>query len=119
MSNLTHTATAPAPRAPRNKGGLFVRGRRWLKVSPAINFVATLGEVGGKLAIFIALASWLYEAPDRAKQKHYQAWQVVNSAFGKPGNGGRSEALKDLLDDDVDNQSVFKTSEHHTLKTSI
>ena len=30
---------------------------------------------------------------DRTKQKHYQAWQVINTAQGKGGSGGRVEAL--------------------------
>jgi len=40
-------------------------------------------------------------ASDRLKQKHYQAWQVINTAQGKGGNGGRIDALQELNDDGV------------------
>jgi len=30
------------------------------------------------------------------KQKHYQAWQVINSAQAKGGSGGRIDALEEL-----------------------
>lgn len=35
------------------------------------------------------------------KQKHYQAWQVINLAQGKGGGGGRLEALRDLAKDNI------------------
>jgi uncharacterized protein YjbI with pentapeptide repeats len=35
------------------------------------------------------------------KQKHYQAWQVINTAQGKGGNGGRIDALQELNEDHV------------------
>ena len=41
------------------------------------------------------------EAGDRKKQKHYQAWQVINTAQGKGGSGGRIEALQELNQDHV------------------
>ncbi len=39
------------------------------------------------------------ESGDRMKQKHYQAWQVINTAQGKGGSGGRIEALQELNSD--------------------
>lgn len=42
------------------------------------------------------------EAEKRARiDANYQAWQVINSAQGKGGSGGRVEALADLLRNDV------------------
>jgi hypothetical protein len=38
---------------------------------------------------------------DRQRQKHDQAWQVINAAQGKGGSGGRIEALQDLNLDHV------------------
>jgi hypothetical protein len=35
------------------------------------------------------------------KDANYQAWQVINSAQGKGGSGGRIEALADLVHNDV------------------
>ncbi len=41
------------------------------------------------------------ESGDRLKQKHYRAWQVINTAQGKGGNGGRLDALQELNEDRV------------------
>ncbi len=38
---------------------------------------------------------------DQQKAKHYQAWQVISSAYSKPGSGGRIDALQDLNNDGV------------------
>ncbi|HUT45999.1 MAG TPA: pentapeptide repeat-containing protein [Sedimentisphaerales bacterium] len=38
---------------------------------------------------------------NQLKSQHYQAWQVINSAQGKPGNGGRVDALHDLHRDGI------------------
>jgi hypothetical protein len=54
-----------------------------------------------RLGVLIAVIFYFAEAGDRLKQKHYQAWQVVNSAEGKGGNGGRIEAVGELNADGV------------------
>jgi len=41
------------------------------------------------------------DSGNRVKQKHYQAWQVINTAQGKGGSGGRIEALQELNADHV------------------
>jgi len=56
----------------------------------------------GKLSALVAIISYIYEYPDRIKQKHYQAWQVINTAQGKGGSGGRIEALQELNEDHQD-----------------
>lgn len=67
-------------------------------------------EYAGKLTIVVALITYLLGgaerkrnaenqrqiAEDQRKARHYQAWQVINSAQGKPGDGGRALALRDL-----------------------
>ena len=58
-------------------------------------------EYIGTLSILIAVISYFAESGDRTKQKHYQAWQVVNTAQGKGGSGGRIEALEELNNDRV------------------
>jgi uncharacterized protein YjbI with pentapeptide repeats len=58
--------------------------------------VARVGEVVGKLAIFAGIVSWLWEIPDRAAQRQNTAWLTLNSAQGKPGDGGRRAALEGL-----------------------
>jgi uncharacterized protein YjbI with pentapeptide repeats len=50
---------------------------------------------------FVAVIFYFADGPNRRKQKHYQAWQVINTAQGKGGSGGRVEALQELLADGV------------------
>ena len=47
-------------------------------------------------SIPVGVYSYLHGADDRRRERHYQAWQVINSAQGKGGNGGRLDALEDL-----------------------
>jgi hypothetical protein len=55
----------------------------------------------GHFSLVVAVIVYFAEAPKRTKMRHYQAWQVINSAQGKGGSGGRIEALKELNDDHV------------------
>src|ERR1700759_4115500 len=58
-------------------------------------------EYFGTLSLLLAVVSYFSESKDRLKQKHYQAWQVINSAQGKGGSGGRIDALEELHADGV------------------
>jgi pentapeptide repeat protein len=58
-------------------------------------------EYLGSFSILIAVIFYFSESGDRLKQKHYQAWQVINTAQGKGGSGGRVEALQELNVDGV------------------
>src|ERR1700675_201469 len=58
-------------------------------------------EYVGTLSVFFAVVSYFSESGDRLKQKHYQAWQVINTAQGKGGAGGRIDALEELNKDGV------------------
>jgi len=53
------------------------------------------------LSVLVAVIFYFAESGDRQKQKHYQAWQVINTAQGKGGSGGRIEALQELNLDHV------------------
>jgi hypothetical protein len=55
----------------------------------------------GSFSILVAVIFYFSESGDRLKQKHYQAWQVINTAQGKGGSGGRIEALQELDEDGV------------------
>jgi len=59
-----------------------------------VNYLRTFG-------ILVAVIFYFSESGDRLKQKHYQAWQVINTAQGKGGNGGRLDALQELNEDRV------------------
>src|ERR1017187_10264579 len=52
-------------------------------------------------SVLIAGIFYFSESGDRLKQKHYQAWQVINTAQGKGGSGGRIEALQELNHDRI------------------
>jgi hypothetical protein len=58
-------------------------------------------EYLGKFSVLVAIIYYFAEAGDRKKQKHYQAWQVINTAQGKGGSGGRVDALEELNRDHV------------------
>ena len=58
-------------------------------------------EYVGSFSILIAVIVYFTESDQRRQQKHYQAWQVINTAQGKGGNGGRLDALQQLNDDHV------------------
>src|SRR5690242_5860315 len=58
-------------------------------------------EYLGVFSVLIAVIFYFSESGDRLKQKHYQAWQVINTAQGKGGSGGRIEALQELNADGV------------------
>ncbi|MGA9464754.1 MAG: pentapeptide repeat-containing protein [Terracidiphilus sp.] len=58
-------------------------------------------EYLGTFSVLVAVIFYFSEAGDRVKQRHYQAWQVINTAQGKGGSGGRIEALQELNADKV------------------
>lgn len=58
-------------------------------------------EYLGSLSVLVAVIFYFSESGDRVKQRHYQAWQVINTAQGKGGSGGRIEALQELNRDRV------------------
>jgi hypothetical protein len=52
-------------------------------------------------SVLIAIVFWVAEAHERTQQRHYQAWQVINTAQGRGGSGGRIDALQQLNEDHV------------------
>jgi hypothetical protein len=58
-------------------------------------------EYLGRFSVLVAVIFYFSESGDRIKQRHYQAWQVINTAQGKGGSGGRIEALQELNADGV------------------
>src|ERR1700740_1116372 len=61
-------------------------------------FVAVLQYLGA-FTVLVGVIYYFAQGPDRVKLKHYQAWQVINTAQGKGGSGGRIEALTELNND--------------------
>jgi uncharacterized protein YjbI with pentapeptide repeats len=58
-------------------------------------------EYLGTFSVLVAVIFYFSEAGDRVKLRHYQAWQVINTAQGKGGSGGRIDALQELNEDGV------------------
>ena len=70
------------------------RARRW-------SFLEVL-EYLGSFSILVAVIFYFSESGDRLKQKHDpRSLQVINTAQGKGGSGGRIEALQELDQDGV------------------
>jgi len=76
-------------------------GRKWLSESQTVKFIATVGEVLGKLTVFGAIVLWLWEIPDRAQQRRSAAWTTINLSQGKLGQAGRIDALESLNGDGI------------------
>jgi uncharacterized protein YjbI with pentapeptide repeats len=58
-------------------------------------------EYLGRFSVLAGVVFYFSESGARLKQRHYQAWQVINTAQGKGGSGGRIEALQELNKDKV------------------
>jgi len=61
----------------------------------------TVLEYAGSFSVLVAVVLYFAESGQRLQQKHYQAWQVINTAQGKGGNGGRIDALEQLNEDGI------------------
>src|SRR5258708_13986753 len=96
------------------KGTRQRRARRWLLPFLALEWIwewvafalsnwvfLEVLEYLGTFSVLIAVIFYFSESGDRIKQRHYQAWQVINTAQGKGGSGGRIEALQELNADKV------------------
>lgn len=63
--------------------------------------VQVLFEKSDSIAITTAAFIFFLEIPERRKREHSEAWQVINSAQGQGGNGGRIQALEYLSKENV------------------
>jgi hypothetical protein len=79
----------------------FEYGMDWLAYALSNWRFLEVLEYLSSFGVLVAVIFYFAESGDRLKQKHYQAWQVVNSAEGKGGNGGRIEAVEELNADGV------------------
>lgn len=58
------------------------------------------------IAIATAAVVFILDSSDRKKTEQYEAWQVINSASGQTGSGGRIQALKELNEAGLDLEGV-------------
>jgi uncharacterized protein YjbI with pentapeptide repeats len=95
---------------------VFEWGCKWIAYWLSRRSWVEVLEYIGKMGILFAAIAYIYpgceqrkQATENAKQaaadarisRHYVAWQTINSALGKPGNGGRADALQDLSQDGI------------------
>ncbi|MDB6057452.1 MAG: pentapeptide repeat protein [Verrucomicrobiales bacterium] len=123
MGNEAKRPTSWAEKSESTKGGFrrsFVKVEWWCEwIAYWLSKRAFLKVVEylGKLTLLVSLILWIYPgipqrkqaADDSKKSRHYVAWQTLNSAIGKPGNAGRSDALEDLSRDGVPLNGVSLT----------
>jgi uncharacterized protein YjbI with pentapeptide repeats len=76
-------------------------GLEWLAYALSNWTLLEVLEYLGSFSVLVAVIFYFAESGDRVKQRHYQAWQVINTAQGKGGSGGRIEALEELNADKV------------------
>ena len=69
----------------------------WLK---GLALIELLG-IATRVSIVVAVVFYFMEADDRTRERHYRAWELVNSARGSTGDGGRKSALEELNADHV------------------
>jgi hypothetical protein len=102
--------TRPAPWKLRRQGikrawlipfVAFEWGLEWLAFALSNWTLLEVLEYMGSFSVLVAVIFYFAESGDRVKQRHYQAWQVINTAQGKGGSGGRIEALQELNADKV------------------
>jgi hypothetical protein len=81
-----------------NQPFLFLEKRA---VEPFANWLDRwdLFRILEKVGFAIALILFISEMGDRQQQTHYEAWQVINSASGQETDGGRIEAMEELVKD--------------------
>ena len=58
-------------------------------------------EYLGSFSVLVAVFFYFHDSGNRVKLRHYQAWQVINTAQGKGGSGGRIDALQELNHDGI------------------
>jgi hypothetical protein len=66
----------------------------WLRRQLTLTRLAAFLDEAAKFSIVFVVVQYCYESPDRERSQESAMWQVVNSARGQTGSGGRSLALK-------------------------
>ena len=85
---------------------LLQKIRDWLDRQPIFGILDKLGKLSILVAVLGTAFSYQKEKENARRAKHYQAWQLINQAAGTTGNGGRVEAIADLIRDGVSLRGV-------------
>ncbi len=73
----------------------------WLEKQAIFPILDKLGKLSILVAILSTAISYQADRKNTIKARHFQAWQVINTATGQTGSGGRELAIRDLIKDDV------------------
>ncbi len=94
-----------------NQPFLFLEKRA---VEPFANWLDRwdLFRILEKVGFAIAVLLFISEMGDRQQQTHYEAWQVINSASGKTTDGGRVEAMEELVKDQISLNGINAEKAH-------
>lgn len=79
--------------------GNWLKKPPWSRIWRAITQIAQAATL---IAVFTSAVTFCQAQSQRTEESHHAAWQVINSAQGKGGSGGRVDALTDLNKDGVD-----------------
>lgn len=79
---------------------VVVMGAIFWEADPDSQFARVLGGISA-IAVVVGLVLFIKESPDRKKQFHYQAWSVIDAAYGVKVSYARIMALQDLNADGV------------------
>ena len=102
-------STAPPPAPPQQPGPTGVmhslwqieeRLRRIERALRRFSLFRILDQIE-KLGVLIAAGLYVFTCHDRTVERHFEAWQVINSAEAGGGDGGRIDALERLNRDGV------------------
>ena len=74
----------------------------WLAYLISRSVFLEILEYLSNLGVLVAVILYFSGSGDRRRQRHLQMWQVLNTAQGKGGSGGRIEALQELNNDHVE-----------------
>lgn len=77
-----------------------------LEPNKQINPVKVVFDNAESIAIASAVVLYFKEIPERKKQKHYEAWQVVDNAKDIETSYARRKALEDLYQDGISFDSI-------------
>ncbi len=86
--------------------GLLSNFDSWLEKQPLFPILDNLGKLSILIAVVSTAISYQSDRENAIKTKQFQAWQVINTAAGQTGSGGRELAMIDLIKDHVSMDGV-------------
>ncbi len=86
--------------------GWVSRFDSWLEKQAIFPILDKVGKCSILVAVVGTAVSYQSDRDNLLKSKQFQAWQVLNTAAGQTGSGGRELAIVDLIDSGVSMDGV-------------